>query len=120
MNSNKPATRTFNVLPTDVKQALEGAVSRLGSQVKVAADLGISAATVNNLLRDRYPGDVDGMASRIRGQYMAETVNCPVQGVLSRRHCLDNQARPVAFTNPVRASLQTACRTCANRKEANA
>lgn len=116
MNLSNP-TRTFNVLPTDVKQALEAAVNRLGSQVKVAADLGISAATVNNLLRDRYPGDVDGMASRIRGQYMAETVNCPIQGVLSRRHCLDNQARPIAFTNPVRVALHQACKTCHNRKE---
>lgn len=118
MSLSKPE-RTYAVLPPDVKQALEAATARLGSQVKVAADLGISAATVNNLLRDRYPGDVDGMANRIRGQYMAETVNCPIQGVLSRRHCLDNQARPVAFTNPVRAALQSACRTCPNRKEAS-
>lgn len=109
--------RTFDVLPRDVKAALEVAVQRLGSQVKVATDLGISAATVNNLLKDRYPGDVQGMAARIRGQYMAETVTCPVLGTLGRRHCLDNQTRQQAFTNPVRVALYQACKTCPNRKE---
>lgn len=116
MNLSNP-DRVFDVLPEDVKTALESAVKRLGSQAKVASDLGISAATVNNLLKDRYPGDVQGMAARIRGQYMAETVGCPVMGTLTRRQCLDNQARPLAFTNPIRVSLHSACKTCTHRKE---
>lgn len=117
MPSNNVTARTPQVLPTDVKAALEEATKRLGSQSKVAADLGISAATVNNLLRDRYLGDVSGMADRIRGQYMAETVSCPVLGELGRRHCLDNQARSQAFTNPIRVALHKACKSCPNRKE---
>lgn len=116
MASNKPA-RPLVALDPAVKTALEGAVKRLGSQSKVADDLGISAAVVNNLLKDRYPGDVAGMADRIRGQYMAETVRCPVMGQLGRRHCLDYQARPLAFTNPVRVQLHAACKKCPNRKE---
>lgn len=115
MASNKP--RTITVLPPDVKEALQQAVVNLKSQAKVAEDLGISPAVVNNLLRDRYPGDVAGMADRIRGQYMAETVHCPVLGVLGRRHCLDYQARPLVFTNSQRSALYRACKSCINRKE---
>lgn len=109
--------KTLQKLSADVKEALEAAVSRMGSQSKVAADLGISPAVVNNLLRDRYPGNVKAMEERIRGQYMAETVQCPVLGTLGRRHCLDNQARPLAFTNSNRVRLHNACKTCPNRKE---
>ncbi len=117
MASNKP--RPIAVLPADVKKALQQAVANLKSQAKVAEDLGISPAVVNNLLNDRYPGDVAGMADRIRGQYMAETVHCPVLGVLGRRHCLDYQARPLVFTNSQRSALYRACKTCINRKEAS-
>lgn len=116
MASNKPATPT--PLPPDVQQALQAAVKRLGSQVNVAGELGVSAAVVNNLLKDRYLGDVAGMAERIRGQFMAQTVVCPVMGELGRRHCLDYQARPLVFTNPTRVALHSACKTCPNRREA--
>lgn len=115
--TNKP-TPAHTPLPADVQQALQAAVQRLGSQVKVAAELGVSPAVVNNLLKDRYPGDVAGMAERIRGQFMAQTVACPVMGELGRRHCLDYQARPLVFTNPTRVALHTACKTCAHRREA--
>ena len=107
------------VLPPSVKAALEAAVARMGSQSKVAKDLGVSGAVVHNLLHDNYPGNVAGMAERIRGQYMAETVQCPVMGTLGKRSCLDNQARPFAATNPVRVQLHKACKTCPNRKESS-
>lgn len=111
--------KTPVALPPPVKTALEAAVNAAGSQVKVAKDLGVSPAVVNNLLKDRYLGDVAGMASRIRGQYMAETVQCPVMGTLSRRHCLDNQVRPLVFTNPTRVRLHAECKVCQHRKEAS-
>lgn len=104
-------------LPADVLTALQEAVKRLGSQSKVAQDLGVSGAVVNHLLKNRYPGDVAAMADRIRGQYMAETITCPVMGTLGRRSCLDYQARPLAHTNPVRVQLFHACKTCSNRKD---
>jgi hypothetical protein len=105
-------------LPSDVKTALEQAVKRANSQSKVADELNVSSAVVSTLLKDKYPGNVQAMEQRIRGQYMAETVVCPVQGTLSTRNCLDNQALPMAFTNPVRAALGRACKACIHRKEA--
>jgi hypothetical protein len=110
-------TKLCGMLSPDVKVALEQAVTRFGSQTKVASELGVSSAVISTLLKDKYPGSVVVMEQRIRGQYMAETVLCPVQGTLSTRNCLDNQALPMAFTNPVRAALGRACKTCANRRD---
>jgi fructose 1,6-bisphosphatase len=105
------------MLPADVKAALQTAVKRFNSQSKVAEELGVSTAVISTLLKDKYTGNVEGMEQRIRGQFMAETVRCPVMGTLSKRSCLDNQALPQAFTNPMRAALGRACKTCPNRKE---
>lgn len=116
MASNKP--RQPQALPHDVLAALQAAVKRLGSQTATARELGVSAAVVNHLLKGRYAGDVARMASRIRGQFMSETVACPVMGELNRRHCLDYQARPLVHTNSIRVRLHAACKTCPNRRDA--
>lgn len=115
MASNKTAQP--KALPSDVKAALQSAVNRFKSQGKVADDLGVSTAVISTLLKDKYTGNVEGMEQRIRGQYMAETVRCPVMGDLDKRSCLDNQALPPAFTNPMRAALGRACKTCPHRRE---
>jgi hypothetical protein len=119
MAATKPdaKVKVLGKLPPDVKAALEAAVKRFKSQTAAAAELNVSVAVVNTLLKDKYPGNVAGMEERIRGQFMSKTVQCPVQGVLSSRSCMDNQALPVAFTNPVRAALSRACKTCPNRKD---
>jgi hypothetical protein len=117
MASSKP--KIAKTLAADVLAALGNAVKRLGSQTKVAKDLGVSVTVVNQLLKDQYLGDVASMSERIRGQYMAETVSCPVMGELGRRHCLDYQVRPLAHTNPQRVRLYHACKTCPNRKDAS-
>lgn len=115
------AKRTaFNALPPDVKAVLQAQVLRFGSQVKVAAELSVTGAVISTLLQDKYPGSVDLMEQRIRGQFMGSTVLCPVYGTLNKRNCLDNQALPQAFTNPLRAALGRACKTCINRKELQA
>ncbi len=114
MASSKP--RVAKKLPADVKAALAAAVTSAGKQTTVAAALNVSGPVVSQLLKDKYMGDVPTLAARIRGLYMAETVTCPVMGTLGRNHCLDYQARPLAFTNPQRAALHKACQTCSNRK----
>ncbi|MDO8776585.1 MAG: hypothetical protein Q7K57_49305 [Burkholderiaceae bacterium] len=115
MATTKP--KVIGMLPLEVKAALQEAVKRFNSQTKVATELNVSSAVVSTLLKDKYPGNVAAMEQRIRGQFMAETVLCPVQGTLSTRSCQDNQVLPMAFTNPVRAALWRACKTCPNRKD---
>jgi hypothetical protein len=113
---HSPTKRAPRKLPADVKLALTAAVQRLKSQSKAASDLGVSSAVVSALINDKYVGDVDTMADRIRGQYMAETVTCPVMGTLGKRSCLDYQANP-RHTNPMTSALAAACKTCEHRKE---
>jgi hypothetical protein len=109
--------KVCGVLPPDVKAALQDAVTRFTSQVKVAEELGVSSAVISTLLKDKYPGNVEAMGERIRGKYMGATVLCPVMGTLSKNSCLDNQALPMAFTNPIRAALGRACKRCDLRKD---
>lgn len=115
-----PSKRTAKALPPDVKAALLAATARPGcNQRTVATELGYSSAVVSQALHDSYCGDVATLEQRIRGKYMAETVQCPVMGRLGRDHCLTYQKRPLAFTNPTRVALHKACKTCPNRKEAS-
>lgn len=112
------AKRTaFNALPADVKAVLQAQVLRFGSQVKVATELHVTSAVISMLLKDKYPGSVDQMEQRIRGQFMGSTVLCPVYGTLNTNDCVEFQRLPQAFTNPLRAALGRACKTCVNRKE---
>lgn len=110
------AARPLALAP-EVLAALQVAVRSLGTQRAVATDLGVSPAVINTLLKGSYRGDVPTMEARIRGRYMAETVLCPVMGQLGRDSCIGYQARPLAHTNPTRARLYAACKTCPNRKE---
>ena len=109
--------RPPRLLPPEVKDALAEACKPPSSQTKVALALKVSTSVVSQLLTDKYPGDTPTMAERIQGLYMSATVQCPVMGELGRNHCLEYQRRPAAFTNPTRAALNQACKTCPNRKE---
>ncbi|MGC4076260.1 MAG: hypothetical protein QM702_04360 [Rubrivivax sp.] len=110
--------REVRCLPAAELEALRDAVKRAGSQNAAARALGIHASTVSQALNGRYIGDVDAIAQRIRGVYMAESRKCPVMGDISAKHCLDFQARPLVFTNPVRVKLYRACKACQHRKGA--
>lgn len=109
--------RPPRALSPDALDALQRAVRHFGTQARVAVELGISAAAVNQALQGKYRGDVDGIEQRIRGALMQVTVVCPVLGELSTKDCLDEQRRKVVFTNPLRVRLARACKTCPNRKE---
>lgn len=117
-SSNSVVLKPARALPADVLAALERAVDRLGSQVAVAEQLGISPSAVNQALKSKYRGDVDGIAQRIRGVLMSLSWHCPVLGDISAKACLDEQRRPLVFSNPLRVRLHRACKTCPHRKEA--
>lgn len=92
------------------------------SQGKVADQLGISTAVINQALQNKYganghAGRLDVLEQRVRGELMKATVTCPVLGVISTRKCLDEQQRPFSSTNSMRLQLFRACKTCPNRRE---
>lgn len=86
------------------------------TQAAVARALGVSPAMINKVLKGSYEGSEVRLEALVRGTFMKETVVCPVVGEISKRRCLDGQARPFAATNPQRVALYRACRNgCPNK-----
>lgn len=102
--------------PPDWVKAL--AASCDGStQAEVADRLGCSAAAVNQVLSHAYEGRLDRMEARVRGTLMAESVDCPVVGEISRSACMTHQGRRenAITANPLLPKLYRACRNgCAH------
>lgn len=109
--------RLWGAKPPDWIAALAAECDRT-SQGQCATRLGISSAAVNQVLGHAYKGRLDRIEQRVRGELMRETVVCPVLGEISRRDCLDYQARKFRPTNPLRVQLYTACPACPNREDA--
>lgn len=80
------------------------------SQIKAGARLGVSATTINQVLKGTYKASTKRLEERVRGELLNKLVACPVLGEISARKCLDEQARPFAATNPQRVALWKACR----------
>ena len=94
----------------DWLEVLEGACMKPSSQAEVARRLGVSATMVNLVLKGTYKGNLQRLETLVRGTLMNESVTCPVLGEISKRRCLDEQARPFAVTNPQRVAVWRACR----------
>lgn len=91
----------FQVLESKVKNASQG---------KIAKELGVSTAMLNQVLHGKYKGNIDTIKNRVEGRYLRHHVQCPVAGEISVDTCRDNQVRPFSSTNPQRVRLYRACR----------
>jgi DNA-binding transcriptional regulator YdaS (Cro superfamily) len=80
------------------------------SQAAVARRLGLSPATISQVLKGTYKADLSGVEQRVRGAILGETVDCPILGDIRRHVCLDWQAKPFAATNEQRVRMFRACR----------
>lgn len=90
------------------------------SQARVAKEIGRSGALVSQVLRARYPGDLDAVEDLVRGRYMNGTVDCPVQGQLATHLCRRWRDRSKNFSghNAEWVRMHRACIRCPrNRKE---
>lgn len=90
-------------------EALRERVSQ-SSQRKVAEELGVSAAMVNQVLKGTYGGNLDTLRTKVEGTYLDRCVQCPVLGRLKVNECEENQKRPFTASNPQRVRLYRACR----------
>lgn len=63
------------------------------TQAIVAGKLGISEATVSQVLSGTYKASTMRIERRIRGEFIGETVDCPVMGNVSMHLCQDMQER---------------------------
>lgn len=79
---------------------------------KVEAELGISKTTLSQVLNEKYPGNLDNIASKVTEAYSSDKVLCPVLGSITVQRCATEQSKPFAATNPQRIKLWKACQTC--------
>jgi hypothetical protein len=84
------------------------------SQNRVAEELGRSASLVSNVLRRKYPGNMEAIEERVRGVYMATVIECPALGSLSTDQCQvwRGRARHLEGHNTRRVRMFRACRRC--------
>lgn len=87
------------------------------SQAKVGRRLGLSASTINQVLKGTYPSGLDRIRGLVEGELLGATVVCPVLGEIPRNRCLEHQRRPFAATSPMRVQLYHACPVCPQRQE---
>jgi len=88
------------------------------SQARVAEQIGMSPAVVNQVLKGCYQGNLSNVQRRVEGALMGSVVDCPVGLEMPLNRCMDNQVRPFAATNPMRVQLFRLCKTCKhNRRE---
>ncbi|MEI8642766.1 LacI family DNA-binding transcriptional regulator [Pseudoalteromonas sp. Hal040] len=76
----------------------------------VAQKLGVSKATVSQVINNKYKASTQMIQQRVEGVFMASVVNCPILDEIPINVCLEHQARKFAATNHVRVALYKACR----------
>lgn len=88
------------------------------SQARVAKALDRSAATISQTLRRKYPGDLDGLAERVRGVFLNQVIACPALGTMPSNVCQDWQAKAKVFQtgNPTRVRMYRECHRCPRLK----
>lgn len=81
------------------------------SQARTAERLGISEATVSQVLSGTYKADTLRIERRVRGELLGDTVECPVMYDVSLRVCQDMQERKASqAANPQALQCHAACR----------
>lgn len=88
------------------------------TQAAVAKQLKLSTSTINQVLGRQYKAALGKIEAAVRGQFLNETVSCPVMGTIRRDICLREQKRPFTTTNPIRVQLFRACPDCRHRIKA--
>jgi DNA-binding transcriptional regulator YdaS (Cro superfamily) len=117
-SKNSPAAKKappIKPLPADVLQIVRAQAKRMKG-AELAERLGVSSSAVSQAVNDKFVGNVERFCLRVRGVFGGDRVTCPVLGDIDTKVCLDQQQRPVAYTNPMRVQLARACKGCAHNQ----
>ncbi len=87
----------------------------LTSQASVAAKIGRSPALINQVLKNRYTGDLNDVRKRVETILRPSCINCPIIGEISGETCIQYQGKPYNPGNHLAVRLFRACRQCPNR-----
>ncbi|WP_316171060.1 transcriptional regulator [Bradyrhizobium sp. SZCCHNRI1058] len=103
------AQRAWGATLPDWVQVLAEEADRTNAR-RVATRIGYSNAVVSYVIANKYPGDVEGVAEKVRGAFLGAKVMCPVFGEMDRDYCLDQQKLGDTGASSVRARLYRHCR----------
>lgn len=118
MNPRDKAIAAWGGLVPDWVMALAEECER-SSQAATARRIGISPATVNLVLANRYQAALDGIERRVRNELLSATVSCPFYGqALARKICDENRKRSAPTYSPQAFQLWRTCQMCAENQEA--
>jgi hypothetical protein len=94
-------------------ELLRKAVAETGSQVKVAAKLGYSTATISQVLNETYLGGLDAVLTRVEEVFSSRILDCPLLGEINLARCVKERRRSFSAVNPQRVKLYRKCKACA-------
>lgn len=101
-------------MTTDWIDVLRGACAA-SSQRKIALQLGYDHAVIGRVLAGTYRGSLDQVRAAVERHLLADTIECPVLGAISRARCLAQQRKPFSAANPTAVQIYRACRSgCAH------
>ena len=115
MNAAKPASElVLKHWGADAPQWVKtiASFSDRESQAQAARKIGRSPALVNQVLKNRYTGDLKGIEERVIAALSNTKIACPVFGDISGEECLKNQKKPYNPSNHVSVRLFRTCRQC--------
>lgn len=112
MSAFTRASGTWGIpLPDWIAELARRCDARGGSQTKIARELGYSTAVINSVLGNKYTGDLEKVEQKVRGQFLGETVDCPVLNTITKSDCINAQAKPFSAFDPERVRIYRACRS---------
>lgn len=84
------------------------------SQRQVAGRLDRSGALVNQVLKNKYNGDLAAVEECVRGLFMNGTIECPALGCIPSNECQDwrKKSRDRRAANMLRVRMFKACKHC--------
>lgn len=89
------------------------------SQNRVAAKLGRSAALISQVLRNKYPGDMEAVEELFNGAFRSVAVSCPALGTIPANECRlwRERARKFTGTNSLKVRMFRACNHCPRHRK---
>lgn len=84
------------------------------SQASAARKIDRSPSLINQVLKNKYTGDLVGVEARVKSALSVTCVFCPVLGNIQGDECLSHQGTAYNPSNHVAVRLFVACKRCPN------
>jgi hypothetical protein len=85
------------------------------TQMAAGGRIRYSASLVNQVLRNKYQGNMDTVKSRVETAFNDVSVKCPILGPITGSECLLHQGASYNPGNHVAVALFRQCRRCPHK-----